>query len=65
MESMSTCITKLECLPYSNIIGQTKIHKVLKKILKLSNIPKEEEFQFKSQSQSLLDKWNISMNSQN
>ena len=36
----------------------TKINKVLKNILKLDSIPKEQEFEFKKRSQSLLDKWN-------
>ena len=41
-----------------SIIRATKINKVLKAILKVQNIPKEDEFQFKPRSQSLLDKWN-------
>jgi hypothetical protein len=41
-----------------SIIRATKINKVLKAILKVPNIPKEDEFQFKPRSQSLLDKWN-------
>ena len=60
MKQMSEFVTKLE--GYSDlevsIIRATKINKVLKAILKLSTIPKEEEFQFKPRSQSLLDKWN-------
>ncbi|KAK3372517.1 PWWP domain-containing protein [Podospora didyma] len=57
---MSEYITKLEALPdlEVSIIRQTKINKVLKQILKLSTIPKEEELKFKSRSQILLDKWN-------
>ena len=57
---MSEFVNKLE--GYADlevsIIRATKINKVLKAILKLTNIPKEEEFQFKPRSQSLLDKWN-------
>lgn len=60
MKQMSEFVTKLE--GYSDlevsIIRATKINKVLKAILKLSTIPKEDEFQFKPRSQSLLDKWN-------
>lgn len=60
MKQMSEFVTKLE--GYADlevsIIRTTKINKVLKAILKLSAIPKEEEFQFKPRSQSLLDKWN-------
>ncbi|PNY23609.1 PWWP domain-containing protein 3 [Tolypocladium capitatum] len=41
-----------------SIIRATKINKVLKAILKLDSIPREEEFQFKKRSQTLLDKWN-------
>lgn len=60
MKQMSEFVTKLE--GYSDlevsIIRATKINKVLKAILKLATIPKEEEFKFKQRSQSLLDKWN-------
>src|SRR6202021_1880941 len=60
MKQMSEFIGKLE--GYADlevsIIRATKINKVLKAILKLSTIPKEEEFKFKSRSQALLDKWN-------
>ena len=57
---MSEYISKLE--GYADlevsIIRQTKINKVLKAILKLAEIPKEGEFQFKDRSKSLLEKWN-------
>lgn len=60
MKQMSEFVSKLE--GYADlevaIIRATKINKVLKAILKLSSIPKEEEFQFKPRSQTLLDKWN-------
>jgi hypothetical protein len=60
MKSMSEFISKLE--GYADlevsIIRATKINKVLKAILKLNTIPKEEEFNFKARSQALLDKWN-------
>ena len=60
MKQMSEFVTKLE--GYADlevsIIRATKINKVLKAILKLGTIPKEEEFQFKLRSQTLLDKWN-------
>lgn len=60
MKGMSDFITKLEGFPdlEVSIIRATKINKVLKAILKLENIPKESEFNFKSRSQVLLDKWN-------
>jgi len=41
-----------------SIIRETKIHKVLKAILKLNSIPKDEEFKFKQRSTELLAKWN-------
>lgn len=60
MKQMSEFVSKLE--GYSelevSIIRATKINKVLKAILKLSSIPKEDEFNFKPRSQTLLDKWN-------
>lgn len=60
MKVMSEFLTKLEGFPdlEVSIIRATKINKVLKAILKLENIPKEEEFKFKPRSQTLLDKWN-------
>ncbi|KAH9220410.1 hypothetical protein DL95DRAFT_329637 [Leptodontidium sp. 2 PMI_412] len=60
MRQMSEFIAKLQ--GYADlevsIIRVTKINKVLKAILKLPSIPREEEFQFKERSQELLDKWN-------
>lgn len=58
---MSDFLAKLETFPDLDvsIIRATKINKVLKAILKLESIPKEEEFRFKPRSQTLLDKWNI------
>lgn len=41
-----------------NIIRKTKIHKVLKALLKLDSVPRDEEFNFKTRSSSLLDGWN-------
>jgi len=60
MKLMSDYITKLESFPdlEVSIIRATKINKVLKAILKLESIPREEEFKFKARSQVLLDKWN-------
>lgn len=60
MASMSTYIGKLE--GYGDlevsIIRTTKINKVLKAIMKLNTIPKDEEFNFRSRSVELLSKWN-------
>ncbi|KJZ76612.1 hypothetical protein HIM_03948 [Hirsutella minnesotensis 3608] len=60
MKQMSDYITMLESFVdlEVSIIRATKINKVLKAILKLDSIPREEEFEFKKRSQSLLDKWN-------
>lgn len=65
MKQMSEFVTKLEGYAELEvaIIRATKINKVLKAILKLPVIPKEEEFNFKPRSQSLLDKWNKLLNS--
>lgn len=60
MKQMSDYITKLE--EHANlevsIMKATKINKVLKAILKLDSIPKEEQFKFKDRSQALLNEWN-------
>ncbi|KAF5675027.1 PWWP domain-containing protein [Fusarium heterosporum] len=60
MEQMSEYVTMLEKLKdlEVSIIRATKINKVLKAILKLESIPREDEFNFKDRSQVLLDKWN-------
>jgi len=41
----------------AEVIKRTKVHKVLKAIIKLDNIPKEEEHNFKQRSTELLNKW--------
>lgn len=60
MKQMSEFITMLENFAELevSIIRTTKINKVLKAILKLDSIPREDEFQFKKRSQALLDRWN-------
>lgn len=60
MKMMSDYLTKLEGFPdlETEIIKLTKINKVLKAMLKLDNIPKEDEFKFKPRSQALLTEWN-------
>lgn len=60
MQSMSDYLGKLEAFPdlEAGIIRKTKINKVLKAILKLGDIPRESELNFKPRSQTLLDKWN-------
>lgn len=41
-----------------SVIRTTKIHKVLKAMIKLPSIPLDEEFNFKDRSHALLQKWN-------
>ena len=60
MPQMSNYIKKLE--NYEDlevaIIRATKINKVLKALVKLNTIPKDEEFNFRKRSMDLLSKWN-------
>ena len=60
MHQLSKFVSKLEGYLELEvgIIRTTKINKVLKAILKLPSIPEEDKFNFKPRSQSLLDKWN-------
>lgn len=57
---MSSYIKKLE--NYGDlevsIIKATKINKVLKALVKLNTIPKDEEFKFRERSIEMLTKWN-------
>lgn len=59
---MSDFITKLETYNDldANIVRETKMNKVLKGIIKLASIPKEEEYKFRQRSHDLLHKWNQS-----
>ena len=56
---MSDFLTKLEGLTdlEATIIRATKIHKVLKGMIKLTSIPRDSEYKFKSRSVELLAKW--------
>lgn len=60
MPQMSTYIKKLEA--YTDlevaIIRTTKINKVLKALIKLNTIPRDEEYQFRKRSLDLLSLWN-------
>ena len=60
MKSMSDFLGELETFVdlEGSIIRVTKIHKVLKQMIKLENIPLEEDFKFKDRSARLLAKWN-------
>lgn len=59
METMSNYLEKLKS--YENlevaIIRSTKINKVLKGIIKLNSIPREEEYDFRSRAVGILGKW--------
>lgn len=63
MSAMAEFFGQLE--KYDNlepsIIRTTKIHKVLKAIVKLASIPKDEEHSFKKRSADLLEIWNKRM----
>ncbi len=63
MDGMATFFSQLEGHESleASIIRSTKIHKVLKGIVKLSSIPKDEEYNFKKRSAALLDTWNRRM----
>ena len=60
MQMLSNFLGRLEEHPdlEGSIIRATKIHKVLKAMIRLSSIPKDEEFHFKKRSHELLQKWN-------
>ena len=57
---MSEFLSELEGYPdlEGSIIRATKIHKVLKAMIKLTSIPLDEEFHFRERSVDLLAKWN-------
>ncbi|MCJ1356949.1 MAG: hypothetical protein MMC33_006945 [Icmadophila ericetorum] len=59
LTSMSSFLSKLETYPdlEGSIIRATKIHKVLKAMIRLASIPKDEEYNFKKRSHDLLQKW--------
>ena len=63
MSAMADFFTQLENYESLEpaIIRGTKIHKVLKAIVKLSTIPKDEDFNFKKRSATMLDVWNKRM----
>ncbi|PGG97023.1 hypothetical protein GX51_07522 [Blastomyces parvus] len=65
MASMSSFIQKLESYVdlEVSIIRTTKINKVLKAIIKLNSIPKDEEFNFRGRSINILNKWKTLLDS--
>ena len=60
MPQMSNYIKKLENYEdlEVSIIRATKINKVLKALVKLNTIPRDEEFNFRKRSVEVLGKWN-------
>ncbi|KAL5337836.1 hypothetical protein BJX70DRAFT_224726 [Aspergillus crustosus] len=63
MSQMSSLFTKLERINdlEVSIIRGTKIHKVLRMIIKLPNIPRDEEFNFRKRALDILSKWSSVM----
>lgn len=59
MTNMSEYLKQLEAHDdlEGEVIKKTKVHKVLKAIMKLDSIPKEEDFEFKKRCGELLGKW--------
>ncbi|KAE8852686.1 hypothetical protein PTNB29_10076 [Pyrenophora teres f. teres] len=59
MTNMSEYLKQLEVHDdlEGEVIKKTKVHKVLKAIMKLDSIPKEEDFEFKKRCGELLGKW--------
>lgn len=59
MTSMSEYLKQLEAHEdlEAEIIKKTKVHRVLRAIMKLETIPMEEDFAFKKRSTELLTKW--------
>lgn len=59
MVNMADYLKQLEAYEdlEAEIIKKTKVHKVLKAIIKLDNIPQEEQHNFKQRSSELLIKW--------
>lgn len=49
----------------AEIIKKTKVHKVLKAIMKLEIIPREEDYNFKQRSNDLLSKWSTALATEN
>ena len=59
MTSMSEYLKQLEAHDdlEAEVIKKTKVHKVLRAIIKLEKIPMEDEHSFKKRSNDLLNKW--------
>ena len=60
MDELATHFSSLESHKdlEPSVIRKTKIHKVLKNIVRLDTIPREDEFNFKSRAADMLTHWN-------
>jgi len=67
MDGMADFFNQLEAYAElePSIIRTTKIHKVLKAIVKLASVPKDGEYNFKKRSSAMLEIWNKRMESEN
>lgn len=63
MAQMTEYFTQLEELTNlpAQVIKTTKVHKVLRAIVKLASIPKEEEYHFKDRATALLQIWTAAL----
>jgi hypothetical protein len=61
MAAMSEHLEKLERMisPPKIVLTSTNINKVLKRIMKLDQIPKDDEFDFKKRATELFKKWDV------
>jgi hypothetical protein len=59
IDRLHDTLSELEQIPDvdGDVIRESRIHRVLKNIIKLKDIPKEEEFNFKRRSSTVLGKW--------
>ncbi|KAF2674934.1 hypothetical protein BT63DRAFT_24523 [Microthyrium microscopicum] len=64
MDIMAEHLRTLESFPdlEASIIRQTKINKLLKAVIKVPDLPRDEEFQFKDRCHKLLATWTESLN---
>jgi len=45
----------------ADILRNTKIGKVMRRIIALGDIPRDDEFKFKERAEKLCDKWTVSL----
>jgi len=63
MKAMSSYLKRLERMatPSRSAVRATSVHKLLKKIKNLDEIPRDDGFSFKERAAKLLEKWKASM----